>query len=101
MISENVTTEMRCRFEALPGDGPRDGEYEFIDPCDAHRDLASTGVFHRMELWKHRTLPRFIEVGKCVNESIRDIPPDTPEFERRFEFESPNKITERMYGFEL
>ena len=76
---------MRCRIEVLPGDAPSDGESEFIEPCDEHADLAPTGVFHRMEMWKHLTPSQFVEVGQCVSESMRRISPDTPRVTRHFD----------------
>ena len=78
---------MRCRIEILPNDDQRDGEYEFIEPCDTHADLAPTGVFHRTEMWKHLTMAQFVEVGQCVNESMKRIDPDTPRVTRHFDVE--------------
>ncbi len=78
---------MRCRIEVLPDDDPRDGEYEFIEPCDDHRDLAPTGVFHRTEMWKHLSLAELVGIGRYVNESMKRVSPDTPRVLRTFEIE--------------
>ncbi len=76
---------MRCRIEILHEDDPQDGESEFIEPCDDHATLAPTGVFHRLEMWKHLSLAEFIELVKCVNEGMKRISPDTPKILRTFD----------------
>lgn len=81
-----------CSINVMPEDDPTDGENEFITPCDKHRDLAPTGVFHRMEMWKHLTLAEFFEVGQCINEFAKRTGPYLKETRgtvmRTFEFEA-------------
>ncbi len=65
----------RCYIDLLPDDDQTDGENEYIVPCDKHYDLAPTGVFHRMEMWKHLSPKQFLDVFLCVDEWAKRMGP--------------------------
>ncbi len=64
-----------CSISVIEGDDETDGENEFITPCDEHSDLAPTGVFHRMEMWKHLSPADFLSVSQCVGEWAKRFGP--------------------------
>ncbi|MXX93730.1 MAG: hypothetical protein F4Y63_09850 [Chloroflexi bacterium] len=81
-----------CSIGVLAEDDPTDGENEFITPCDKHRDLAPTGVFHRMEMSKDLSPTDFFAVNECINEFAKRYGPYLKEnrgtVTRTFEFET-------------
>ncbi len=81
-----------CIIDVMPYDDPTDGENEFIAPCDEHRDLAPTGVFHRGEMWKDLSFADYLAVSRCIREFAKSFGPYLKEnrgtVPRTFEFEA-------------